>query len=118
MDEPLSRHPSCTRCGTCCRWPGYVRLRADEADAIARYLDLEPRDFIERYAAVTADRRSLTLVEGEDGACVMLGGDSLCRINPVKPRQCRDFPERWRAPGYDARCPACSRAALAGDPLS
>lgn len=83
-----------------------MRLSAAEADAIASHLGREPRDFIEHYTDVTEDRRSLTLVEGADGSCIMLTADNLCRINPVKPRQCRDFPERWRFPGFEALCQA------------
>jgi Fe-S-cluster containining protein len=86
-----------------------VRLSADEADAIASHLGLEPRAFIEQYADVTSDRHSLTLIERADGACVMLAADNLCRINPVKPRQCRGFPERWRFPGFEAHCQARPR---------
>jgi uncharacterized protein len=83
-----------------------VRLNAPEVDLIAAHLGLDPRDFIERYAGITEDRRSLTLVERPDGACIMLTGDNLCRINSVKPRQCRDFPARWRFPGFEAVCQA------------
>jgi uncharacterized protein len=110
-DQPSPRHHPCVRCGTCCRWPGYVRLRDDEADRIAAHLELDPRDFIERYTRLTEDRRTLTLIEGPDGGCIMLTEANLCRINPVKPRQCRDFPVRWRFPGYEALC----RAAQATD---
>lgn len=106
MDEAHSPRSVCRRCGACCRWPGYVRLTAGDADAIAGHLGLEPRDFIEQYAAITEDRRSLTLIERPDGGCIMLTGDNLCRINSVKPRQCRDFPERWRFPGFEVLCQA------------
>ena len=29
-----------------------------------------------------------------------------CRINPVKPRQCRDFPNKWNFPGWRELCRA------------
>jgi Fe-S-cluster containining protein len=85
-----------------------VRLSAAEADLIAAALGLEPRDFIERYTAVTADRRSLTLIERPDGGCIMLSEGNLCRVNAVKPRQCRTFPEGWRFPGFETLCQARS----------
>jgi Fe-S-cluster containining protein len=81
-------------------------MSAAEADLIACHLGLEPRDFIERYAEVTADRRSLTLIERRDGGCIMLTDENLCCINPVKPRQCREFPERWRFAGFETVCQA------------
>ena len=41
----------------------------------------------------------------EDGACVFLK-DNLCHIQPVKPRQCREFPGRWQIPGFESLCRA------------
>ena len=29
-----------------------------------------------------------------------------CRIDPVKPEQCRRFPERWNFPGWEKECGA------------
>ena len=101
-----SPHHVCVRCGTCCRWPGYVRLSADEVDQIAALLQLEPREFVERYTRLTQDRQGLTLIENAEGACIMLTAGNLCRINPAKPHQCRSFPERWRFPGFEALCGA------------
>lgn len=43
--------------------------------------------------------------DAEDGACMMLTKDG-CRINPVKPRQCRDFPNKWNFPGWRDLCRA------------
>jgi Fe-S-cluster containining protein len=84
-----------------------VRLSEAEVDRIAANLGLEPRAFIERYTAVTADRRSLTLIERPDGGCILLTEDNQCRVHAVKPRQCQDFPERWRFPGFEALCQGC-----------
>ena len=71
----------CTRCGACCRWAGDVCIETDEIHEISRFLD------------------------AEDGACMMLTKDG-CRINPVKPRQCRDFPNKWNFPGWRDLCRA------------
>lgn len=43
--------------------------------------------------------------DAEDGACMMLA-EGGCRINPVKPRQCRDFPNKWNFPGWRDLCRA------------
>jgi len=83
-----------------------VRLDEADVDRIAAYLGMDPRALIEQYTAVTGDRRSLTLLEGPDGACIMLTADRQCRIHSVKPRQCQGFPERWRFPGFEILCQA------------
>ena len=94
----------CKRCGNCCRAPGYVRLRAGEAEAIAAELGLDERLFFDRYTCLTADRRSLSLTEMADGSCIFLQPDNTCRIQAVKPRQCRDYPEHCRSDILDAAC--------------
>lgn len=97
---------ACTRCGNCCRWPGYVRVATVEIDRIAAYLGLPVADFLARYTRLTDDRRSLSLTEQEDGACIFFQTPAACRINPVKPQQCRDFPNRWNFPGWRQHCRA------------
>lgn len=96
----------CAQCGNCCRWEGYVRLTKADVEAIADYLDMTPKAFVYQYAALTHDRRSLTLVENEQGYCIMLTDEGLCRIHPVKPKQCRDFPDKWNFPGFERLCHA------------
>jgi Fe-S-cluster containining protein len=68
----------CGRCGTCCKWPGYVRLREGELEDIAAFLEMAPHEFAEKYP--------------------------VCFINAVKPQQCRDFPLRWNFPGWEKEC--------------
>lgn len=67
---------------------------------------MDPDTFVQEYTCLTADRRSLTLVDQADGSCVMLTSEGLCRINPVKPRQCRLFPNEWNFPGFRETCRA------------
>jgi Fe-S-cluster containining protein len=98
----------CQRCGACCRWSGPVRVEAAEIAALAAWLQLPEDEFIQRYTRLTADRRGLSLTEREDGACVFLQ-DRDCLVQPVKPRQCRDFPNGWNFPGFEHECRALSR---------
>lgn len=79
-----------------------------EADisVIAAFLRLEEEEFINTYCRLQRNRRGLSLIDHADGSCIMLGADNACRIQPVKPRQCRDFPLRWNFPGWESRCPA------------
>ena len=100
----------CQRCGNCCRHSGEVRLTGEEAAELARFLDLPVSAFTEQYTRLREDRLGLTLTERPDGACVFLAdAPATCRVQLVKPRQCRDFPFTWRYDDLDRVCPA-SRA--------
>lgn len=98
----------CRRCGTCCRWPGCVKLLPGEFEAIADYLGIAEDEFSARFTRLSRDRQCLALAERSDGSCIFLendpGGLAVCAIDPVKPRQCRDFPERWNFPGWQKEC--------------
>lgn len=96
----------CQRCGNCCRWPGFVRLDGAEIDAIAGFLGLAPDDFIARHTDLRPSRSGLMLRSRPDGSCILLGGVNTCAIQPVKPRQCRDFPNAWNFPGWRGLCEA------------
>lgn len=95
----------CQRCTACCRWPGEVRVTDDEIRRMAEHLGLEERDFIERHMRLREDRRGIVLKDQPDGSCSFLA-DGACRVQAVKPQQCRDFPNLWRFPGFDRHCQA------------
>lgn len=101
----------CRRCGACCRVPGYVALAPGEAEAIAAFLGLDVYAFTERYTALTFNRRDLSLIEGEEGRCIFLQDDNTCRIQPVKPEQCKGFPFLWRSKQLERACPALREGA-------
>ena len=42
------------------------------------------------------------------GECVFFDGEG-CAVQPVKPQQCRDFPNLWRYPGAEKFCHAVPR---------
>ena len=107
---PVSPSPQgvfyqCQRCTACCRWPGDVRVDEQEITAIARFLAMEEERFIGRYARLRTDRRGLSLIEKPNHECIMLEGND-CRIHPVKPAQCRGFPNTWNFPGWEEICHA------------
>lgn len=95
----------CDRCTACCRWPGDVRLGPGELERIADHLGLGAEDFIARFTRLDRHRAGLSLVENPDGSCVFLEGRD-CRIQEVKPRQCRGFPNLWNFPGFEKACHA------------
>ncbi len=91
----------CQRCAVCCRWPGWVR-------GSAAFLGPGEREFIARHTRLRPDRRGLALLEKANGECDFLEGRD-CRIQPVKPQQCRDFPNGWNFPGFERFCRAVPR---------
>ena len=103
----MSKVFECKRCGNCCRWPGYVRISAAEADAIADFLQIPVGDFIADCTRLTADRSGLSLLENPDGSCPYLidspAGPS-CQLQEVKPQQCLDFPLKWNFPNWQQEC--------------
>ena len=95
----------CLRCGECCRWEGYVHVSAREREKIAAFLEVPVAKFVDEYCRPTTTRRSLSLIEKEDGSCIFLRDDTNeCVINPVKPRQCMGFPGNWSFSGYEKYC--------------
>lgn len=98
-------HYVCQRCGNCCRWPGEVPVSEREIDAIASHLEVPAEVFLEQYTELRRNRAGLTLIEKPDGACIFLEGNC-CTINPVKPDQCRGFPNTWNFAGWRDICEA------------
>ncbi len=97
---------ACQRCGSCCRQAGYVYLQPEDIDAIAAAEGLDVMTFTERFTRLTEDRRGLSLTERPDGRCVYYDRLEGCRIQHVKPRQCREFPLLWRYAETAVICPA------------
>jgi Fe-S-cluster containining protein len=107
-ERALKIHYECVRCTECCRWPGQVKLNDAEIARMAAFLGVNERDFIERYTRLRPDRRGLALQDAPGGACIFLAGRD-CRVQPVKPQQCRDFPNGWNFPGFEKLCRALPR---------
>lgn len=95
----------CDRCTVCCKWPGDVRVNDEEIEKIASFLGMESQAFIDRYTRLRTNRAGLSLIEKPNHECIMLEGTS-CRINPVKPEQCKGFPNYWNFPGWQEVCQA------------
>jgi Fe-S-cluster containining protein len=85
-----------------------VRLEAHEITQLANFLNLTEFDFIQCYTRLRQDRRGLALQEKSNGECIFLEGSD-CAVQPVKPQQCRDFPNRWNFPGFEKVCKAVPR---------
>ncbi len=98
----------CVRCGACCRVPGYVALEAGEAEAIAAFMGMDVYAFTEDYTRLTLNRSILSLSEKDNGSCIFLQEDNTCRIQPLKPAQCKGFPFLWRSKRLEKECAALS----------
>ena len=98
----------CQRCTACCRWPGQVQVTDAEIARVAEFIGMSEDDFIQQFTRLRHDRRGLVLQEKQDGSCVFLDGND-CSVQPVKPEQCRDFPNLWNFPGFEKVCHAIPR---------
>lgn len=98
----------CQRCAACCRWLGEVRLEQSEMAQLAAFKGMTEFKFIQQFTRLTRDRRGLALVKKPDGECIFLAGND-CSVQPVKPRQCREFPNLWNFPGFEKICHALPR---------
>jgi Fe-S-cluster containining protein len=85
-----------------------VRVNEGEILRLAAFLRLDEREFIARYTRLREDRTGLALNERPNGECVFLDGMD-CAVQPVKPQQCRDFPNLWNFPGFQETCRAIPR---------
>ena len=98
----------CQRCTACCRWPGEVGFAEGEIARLATFKGLSEHEFIQKYTRLRQDRSGLALQEKPNGECIFLDGND-CSVQPVKPQQCRDFPNLWNFAGFEKQCRAIPR---------
>lgn len=98
----------CQRCTACCRWPGEVGFADGEIARMAAFKAMSAHEFIQNYTRLRKDRQGLALQEKPNGECIFLNGND-CSVQPVKPRQCREFPNLWNFPGFEKQCRAIPR---------
>ena len=85
-----------------------MRLGDAEITRLAAFLGLSEHEFIQRHTRLRHDRQGLSLQEKANGECIFLNGND-CAVQPVKPQQCRDFPNLWNFPGFEKVCQAIPR---------
>jgi Fe-S-cluster containining protein len=93
-NQPVQFEIQCQRCAACCRWPGEVRLTDDEISKLAAFLGMSEHHFVEQHTRLRQDRLGLALKERPDRSCIFLE-NTTCTVQPVKPQQCKEFPNRW-----------------------
>ena len=79
---------SCRQCGECCQGERGILVTGAEHEAMAAFLGLSPEDFAARYLVASPMGLQLASL---NGACA-LQADNRCRVHPVKPRICREWP--------------------------
>ena len=85
-----------------------------EIARLAAFKGLSEDEFIQQFTRLRHDRQGLSLQEQPDGACIFLEGDN-CAVQPVKPQQCREFPNLWNFPGFEKICRALPRDVSAAE---
>jgi Fe-S-cluster containining protein len=85
-----------------------VRVTDAELSRLAQFKGLSEEEFIAQFMRLRPDRRGLALKEKPNHECVFLDGND-CSVQPVKPQQCRDFPNLWNFPGFEKECHAIPR---------
>jgi len=78
----------CQMCGDCCRGYGGTYVSESDIQAIARYIHEDPELFKSKYCQLSGSR--YVLAQSDNGFCIFW--DELCRIHPVKPRMCKNWP--------------------------
>lgn len=108
---------SCHQCGNCCRGDGVVMLEAADIRRAALYLDLTEEQFLQAHARPLPDGGHVLRDQGDPRhSCIFLTPENTCRIHEAKPRQCRDFPRKWRPPNVLEYCAGLRAAARLGPP--
>lgn len=85
-----------------------MKLTDEEISRLAAFKQMSEFDFIQQFTRVRPYAQGLALMDKPNGECIFLDGDN-CAVQPVKPQQCRDFPNLWNFPGFEKVCHAIPR---------
>jgi Fe-S-cluster containining protein len=82
----------CSQCGDCCTGaPGFVWVKDDEIEALAKETGLSVEEFESKYVRRVGARRSL--IEYSNGDCVFFDTTARkCTVYNARPLQCRTWP--------------------------
>jgi hypothetical protein len=86
----MNHHPvfQCQQCGDCCAGRGGIFVRPEEVAEMAAFLEMDEQEFRNRYLEASSLGTRLTI---NNGLCVFQE-DNRCRVHPVKPFICRQWP--------------------------
>ncbi|EAH5223183.1 YkgJ family cysteine cluster protein [Campylobacter jejuni] len=87
---------ACEKCGgKCCNGEsGNIFASKEELEVLRKHLNLESKEFAEKYLRKVGFKMSFKEVECEDGfACIFFDTQKRnCSIYDFRPKQCRTFP--------------------------
>ena len=74
-------------------------LTDEDIDGMAARCEMEREIFLATYARWEAKMRRWVLLDQEDElrSCIFLNADQSCAVHEDKPKQCREFPHKWRS---------------------
>jgi Fe-S-cluster containining protein len=79
---------ACQQCGDCCHGDKGILVTPEEMAGLAAFLGLPQEELPRRYLINSPLGPQ---VATHNGACIFLV-DNRCRVHPVKPRICREWP--------------------------
>ena len=79
----------CRQCGDCCAGRGGIHVRPQEVEAMAAHLSLSVEEFRRNFLEASLTGPRLTVA---NGVCIFLLEGNNCRVHPVKPFICRQWP--------------------------
>jgi len=88
-------HNKCRSCCKCCQGDGWVYVNQREQKEISLFLKIEQSDFLHQYTLKHDSWVYLRAKENKDKDCILLEKQG-CSVYPVRPKQCKDFPEKWK----------------------
>jgi uncharacterized protein len=89
----LNRKPTvfqCQQCGDCCSGRGGIHVKPQEVEDMAALLSMSVAGFCRDFVEGSALGPRLTMAA--NGFCIFLMEGNLCRVHPVKPFICRQWP--------------------------
>ncbi|MBN1587190.1 MAG: YkgJ family cysteine cluster protein [Candidatus Omnitrophica bacterium] len=95
----------CLSCLKCCKGEGWVYINMEERKAIAKYLGITPGELVDTYCEQKDGWTYLKAKQNKDLDCIFLNRKHGCEIYPVRPKQCADFPYKWRYENITDECP-------------
>ena len=104
INKKLLENFVCQQCGNCCAVDGIVQVSIEETNRIAEFLEISLEEFREKYATRIPGRGWVLLDKTGSDDCIFLTENRKCAIQPVKPRQCVNFPTKWISDDAEEYC--------------